>query len=71
VISADDVMVDMNQLGVIVSGGLDAISGRLAQELAGMTDAVEIQDKLLIETNAVRESIADAIETYSGTISHG
>lgn len=67
-IPADEHMIDMNQLAVLFSSGLDAIGGRLASQLAGMTDPAVIAEHLTTETNAIRESVADAIATYSGTI---
>ena len=70
-IPADEHMIDMSQLGVMFSSGLDAIGGRLASQLAGMTDPAEISEHLTTETNAIRESVADAITAYSGTVSSG
>ena len=69
-IPADEHMIDMNQLGVMFSSGLDAIGGRLAAQLAGMDDPAVIAEHLTTETNAIRETVADAITTYSGTVSH-
>lgn len=69
VIDTDDYHVDLNQMGVLFSSGLDAISGRLAAELAGMSDPAEIAERLLHETNEIRSSVANAIVAYTGTIS--
>lgn len=69
-IPADEHLIDMNQLAVLFASGLDAISGRLAAELAGMTDPAEISERLSDESNAIRESVADAIQSYSRTVSH-
>lgn len=56
-------MIDMSQLAVLFSTGLDSIGGRLAAQLAGMDDPAVISEHLTIETNA--------ITTYTGTISSG
>ena len=69
-IPADEHMIDMNQLAVMFSSGLDAIGGRLAAQLAGMTDPAVISEHLTMETNVIRESVADAITAYSSTVSH-
>ena len=67
-IPADEHMIDMNQLAVLFSSGLDAIGGRLASQLAGMNDPAVISEHLTTETNAIRESVADAITTYASTV---
>jgi phage terminase Nu1 subunit (DNA packaging protein) len=70
-IPADEHMIDMNQLAVMFSSGLDALGGRLAAQLAGMTDPAVIAEHLTTETNAIRESVADAIAAYGRTVSNG
>ena len=68
VIPSDEHMIDMNQLAVMFSSGLDSIGGRLASELAGVSDARKIADLLAHETAAIRESVADAITGYANTL---
>jgi phage terminase Nu1 subunit (DNA packaging protein) len=69
-VAADQYMIDLNQMAVLFSSGLDSIGGRLASQLAGMTDPAEIAAHLTHETNAIRESVADAIAMYASTVSH-
>ena len=69
-IPSDEHMIDMNPLAVLFSSGLDALGGRLAAQLAGMTDPAEIAAHLTLETNAIRESVADAITLYASTVNH-
>jgi phage terminase Nu1 subunit (DNA packaging protein) len=69
-IPSDEHMIDMNQLAVMFSSGLDALGGRLAAQLAGMTDPAVIAEHLTLETNAIRESVAGAIAMYASTVSH-
>ena len=70
-IPADEHLIDLNQLGVMFSSGLDAIGGRLASQLAGMNDPAVISEHLTVEVAAIRESVADAITAYSSTVSNG
>lgn len=44
-----------------LAAGLDAISGRLAGELAGVSDQATIRQRLLAEHRGVRAGLADAI----------
>lgn len=55
-------------LGVAVAQQLDALSGRTATRLAGMTDAGAIRKYLLDETNGVRNALAQAIEKIGGVM---
>jgi phage terminase Nu1 subunit (DNA packaging protein) len=67
-IPADEHMIDMNQLAVMFTSGLDALTGRLSSVLPG--DQAANAELILKETNAIRESVADAITMYASTVSN-
>jgi phage terminase Nu1 subunit (DNA packaging protein) len=48
----------MNSVAANLSAELDALSGRLANELAGISDAGEIRTRILRETRSIRASVA-------------
>jgi len=48
----------LNTMAAHLSAELDALPGRLANELAGISDAGEIRTHILRETRAVRASVA-------------
>ena len=62
---ADDVQIVLNEAMVIISSNEDAIPGRLAQQLANMTDAAQIRKLLLKELRRGRSSAADRIVEYA------
>ena len=59
-IYADQVAEVLSTLAADVAAGMDAISGRLANELAGITDPAVIRGRIREEHRAVRGAFADA-----------
>lgn len=70
-IPADEHMIDMNQLAVMFSSGLDALEGRLPGVLLGVNDSGVMSEVIRTEANEIRNNVADAITAYSSTISNG
>jgi len=64
-IDGSEVSIAMNEIGVIVSTMLDALGGRLAQDLAGINKPAEIQSRLFSETRAIRSDIADKLDAFA------
>jgi phage terminase Nu1 subunit (DNA packaging protein) len=50
----------LNEMAATLAGQLDALPGRVASELAGLTDPGQIRGRLLDETRGIRGAIADA-----------
>lgn len=68
VIDADEVAIALNELAAIYASQLDAIGGRLANELSGMTDPGIILDKLTDEARAIRAAVANKIDALANTL---
>lgn len=51
----------LNTMAATLSAQLDSLPGRVAGELAGMTDAADIRALLLRETRAIRSSMAEHV----------
>lgn len=58
---ASDVAAQDMALAADFAGRLDGIPGRLANELAGISDPIEVRRRLLEELRAVRAGFAEAI----------
>ena len=67
-IASDEHITDMRALQTIFNAGLESVADGLANDLAELTDAAEISARLSLETNAVRESVADGISLYASKI---
>lgn len=52
----------LTDLAATLAGQLDALPGRVAAELAGLTDAGVIRSRLLDETRGIRTAMADATQ---------
>lgn len=61
IIYADQVAETLAKLGAELAARHDAVPGRVAGELAGLTDPATIRQRLLDELRAVRGAFADAI----------
>lgn len=69
-IPADEHMIDMNQLAVMFSSGLEALEGRLPGVLLGVDDPAVMSETIRTETTEIRTNVADAITAYTDTISN-
>jgi len=67
-IPASEHITDMREIEKIFNAALDGIDGELAQDLAGMTDAAVIADRINLESTGIRERVADSIEAYAATV---
>ena len=67
-IPADEVLADMQAFQRITDKALDGLDATLAAKLAILSDPAEISAHLTLETNAIRESVADAIVEYAKTV---
>jgi hypothetical protein len=52
----------------IFSDALDGLDNTLADDIAGMNDATAVADRLRLATNATRQTVADNIVAYAGTV---
>jgi len=62
VLMIDDVKDTLNEIATTYGSQLDALGGRLANELAAIEDPAEIRQKLFAEGRRIREQTADALE---------
>ena len=60
-VTIEDAQIAINEAMVIIATQLDGIGGRLASEIAGMTDPAEIRQRLLNETRRIRAAAADRL----------
>jgi hypothetical protein len=67
-IPSDEFQIDMCQLAILFTGGLDALTGRLSSVLPG--DQAVNAELILKETSAVREAVADQIAAYARSLIH-
>lgn len=58
----------LSSLGADLAARHDGLAGRVANELAGITDAAAIRERLLIELRGVRSAIADGVEKLSDAL---
>lgn len=70
-IFADQVAEALSTLAADLSARHDALPGRLANELAGLTDPAVIRSRLLDELRAVRGAFADASAKLADTLGSG
>jgi len=62
VLLIDDVKDTLNEIAATYGSQLDALGGRLANELAAIEEPAEIRQKLFAEGRRIREATADALE---------
>jgi len=62
VLMIEDVKDTLNDVAVIYGSQLDALGGRLANELAAIEEPAEIRQKLFAEGRRIREATAHALE---------
>ena len=63
-IPATDVALTFNEAMQIIASTMDAVPGRLAQQVAGMDSAAEIRQLLLSEIRRGRQQAADRLSAY-------
>ena len=64
-VALDIVEQVLNEVAVLYGSSLDALSGRLAQELAGISDAAIIKAKLFDECRHIRNLTAGRLERFA------
>lgn len=57
----EDAKIAINEAMVIIGTQLDGVGGRMASELAGISEPAIIRKKLLNETRRIREAAADRL----------
>ena len=62
VLLIEDVKDTLNDVAVVYGSQLDALGGRLANELAAIEEPAEIRQKLFAEGRRIREATANALE---------
>lgn len=65
VAAIDDVQDILNRVAVIYGTQIDAISGRLANDLATITDPSEIRARIFEEGRRIRNETADALQEFA------
>ena len=71
VILVEDVKDILNQVAVIYGTQVDAIGGRLANDLAAITDPSEIRAKIFKEGRRIRNQTADALKEFAAIAGGG
>ena len=64
-IPSDQHLADMRELQQIFDNALDGIDPTLANDLAELGEPAAISDRLTLETNSLRQAVADAIVAYT------
>lgn len=58
----------LNEVAVLYGAGVDALPGRLANELAGITEPAEIKVRLFDECRRIRMSVAEHLCRFTETV---
>ena len=61
----------LNEVAVLFGSGVDALPGRLANELAGIHDPAEIKARLFDECRRIRIATADHLRRFATTLTSG
>lgn len=61
----------VREMASIFSSGLEALSPRLASDLAGIEDQLTIQEKLDDECRSIRVTVAESIKNYAADYERG
>jgi len=67
-ISFESVQEILNEVAVLFSSSVDALPGRLASELAGITNPAEIKTRLFDECRRIRSATADKLHRFAATL---
>ncbi len=66
-IPAEEVAHAIHELTSIYAAQLEGVGGRLAGELAGITEEGRILERLTDETRLIRGNVADLVQTFADT----
>lgn len=61
----------LNEVAVLYGTGVDALPGRLANELAGINDPAEVKSRLFDECRRIRIATADLLRRFAETVERG
>lgn len=61
----------LNEVAVLYGSGVDALPGRLANELAGIHDPAEVKARLFDECRRIRIATADFLRRFAETVERG
>ena len=64
-LDVNDVQQVFNEMATVVASGLEALPGRVAGELATITDPAVIRQRLLREARQIRSSLADKFQSLA------
>ena len=67
-IPADEHLADMHALQGIFDTSLDGLDNSLACDIAELTDAAAVSERLTLATNNIRQGVADQITAYAETV---
>lgn len=67
----EDYLIASQEAMVIVASQMDGLPGRVASQLAGITDAAEIRQLLLDETRRIRAAAAARLESWADMVASG
>lgn len=65
VLLVEDVKDTLSEISIAFGSQLDALGGRLANELAAIEDPAEVRQVLFAECRRIRSSTADALEALA------
>jgi len=69
VIKVEDVQDILSEVAVIYGTQVDALGGRLANDLSSITDPAEIRAKIFEESRRIRNETADALQEFASGFS--
>lgn len=61
----------LNEVAVLYGTSVDALPGRLANELAGINDPAEVKSRLFDECRRIRIATADLLRRFAETVERG
>ena len=64
-IPLDEAQQTFNAAMVLIGAQMDGLAGRLAGELAGLTDPAEVRSVLFHEVRRIRDAAADKLESWA------
>lgn len=70
-LDADEVGAALERAGAIMGAGLDGLGGRLAGELAPISEPAVIRKVLFDEGRRIRNAVADELEAFAGDLARG
>lgn len=70
-VKLDDVQVVLNEAMVAVASELEGLPGRMAGELAGLTDPALVRQSLRVQTTNIRQAAADRLARLAAIATGG